>query len=55
MPLVELRRIVRRRGLEGRILAKPEYLNPGLSKKDRVACETGSAQGEDSEDDVLRE
>jgi cysteine synthase len=38
-PLVELRQIVRRRGLEGRILAKLEYLNPGSSKKDRVALE----------------
>ena len=34
-PLVELSRITR--GLEGRILAKLEYLNPGLSKKDRNA------------------
>jgi cysteine synthase len=38
-PLVELRQIVGRRGLEGRILAKLEYLNPGSSKKDRVALE----------------
>jgi cysteine synthase A len=34
-PLVELSRITR--GIEGRILAKLEYLNPGLSKKDRIA------------------
>ncbi|HEU5077601.1 MAG TPA: cysteine synthase family protein [Opitutaceae bacterium] len=34
-PLVDLRRIVR--GVEGRILAKLEYLNPGFSKKDRIA------------------
>jgi len=34
-PLVELSRLAR--GLEGRILAKLEYLNPGGSKKDRVA------------------
>ena len=34
-PLVELSRITR--GLEGRILAKLEYLNPGGSKKDRIA------------------
>ena len=34
-PLVELGRLTR--GLEGRILAKLEYLNPGLSKKDRIA------------------
>ncbi len=38
-PLVELRKIVRNRGLEGRILGKLEYLNPGSSKKDRVALE----------------
>jgi cysteine synthase A len=36
-PLVELSRITRR--LEGRILAKLEYLNPGLSKKDRNALQ----------------
>jgi cysteine synthase A len=34
-PLVELSRLTR--GLEGRVLAKLDYLNPGLSKKDRVA------------------
>jgi cysteine synthase A len=34
-PLVELARIAR--GLDGRILAKLEYLNPGASKKDRIA------------------
>src|SRR6185369_13186159 len=34
-PLVELSRLTR--GLGGRILAKLEYLNPGLSKKDRIA------------------
>jgi cysteine synthase A len=34
-PLVELSRICR--GVEGRILAKLEYLNPGASKKDRIA------------------
>ena len=34
-PLVELSRLTR--GLEGRILAKLEYLNPGYSKKDRIA------------------
>jgi cysteine synthase len=38
-PLVELRQLVARRGLEGRVLAKLEYLNPGSSKKDRVALE----------------
>jgi cysteine synthase A len=34
-PLVELARITE--GMDGRILAKLEYLNPGLSKKDRIA------------------
>ena len=34
-PLVELSHITR--GLDDRILAKLEYLNPGLSKKDRIA------------------
>ncbi len=33
--MIELSRITR--GLEGRILAKLEFLNPGFSKKDRVA------------------
>lgn len=36
-PLVELSRLTR--GLEGRILAKLEYLNPGYSKKDRIALQ----------------
>jgi cysteine synthase A len=36
-PLVELSRITR--GFEGRILAKLEYLNPGFSKKDRIALQ----------------
>ncbi len=36
-PLVELARITR--GLQGRILAKLEYLNPGFSKKDRIALQ----------------
>ncbi len=34
-PLVELSRLMR--NLDGRVLAKLEYLNPGHSKKDRVA------------------
>ncbi len=34
-PLVELARLTR--GLPGRILAKLDYLNPGFSKKDRIA------------------
>lgn len=33
--LVELSRVIR--GLDGRILAKLEYLNPSFSKKDRIA------------------
>jgi cysteine synthase A len=36
-PLVELNRIVQALGLRGRLLAKCEMNNPGLSKKDRVA------------------
>lgn len=36
-PLAELSRITR--GLDGRILAKLEYLNPGFSKKDRIALQ----------------
>lgn len=46
-PLVELTRITR--GIEGRILAKLEYLNPGFSKKDRIArqiIEDAEAAGE---------
>src|SRR5687767_6196250 len=34
-PLVELGRLTR--GVNGRILAKLDYLNPGFSKKDRIA------------------
>ena len=34
-PLVELSRLTH--GLEGRIVAKLDYLNPGFSKKDRIA------------------
>jgi cysteine synthase A len=34
-PLVELSRLTR--GIPGRILAKLEFLNPGFSKKDRIA------------------
>ena len=36
-PLVELARITR--GLDGLIFAKLEYLNPGYSKKDRIALQ----------------
>jgi cysteine synthase A len=45
-PLVELSRITKGHG--GRILAKLEYLNPGMSKKDRIArqiIEDGEANG----------
>jgi cysteine synthase len=38
-PLVELRRLKQRLEFRGRLLAKLEYLNPGFSKKDRVALE----------------
>ena len=36
-PSVWLDRLVAARGLEGRVLAKLDYLNPGHSKKDRAA------------------
>jgi cysteine synthase A len=36
-PLVDLSRICQHLGLEGRILAKLDYLLPGFSKKDRAA------------------
>ena len=45
-PLVELARLTR--GINGRILAKMEYLNPGFSKKDRIArqiIEDAEAEG----------
>jgi cysteine synthase A len=38
-PLVELHRLRRALGLRGRLLAKLECLNPGFSKKDRIARE----------------
>lgn len=38
-PLVDLKRIVSNSRLDGRILAKVEYFNPGLSKKDRIALQ----------------
>jgi cysteine synthase A len=34
-PIVELKRLTR--GLRGALYAKVEFLNPGLSKKDRIA------------------
>jgi cysteine synthase A len=45
-PLVELSRLTR--DVDGRILAKLEYLNPGFSKKDRIArqiIEDAEAEG----------
>jgi cysteine synthase A len=36
-PVVELSRLIGREGVAGRILAKLDYLNPGFSKKDRIA------------------
>lgn len=36
-PLVELARLVKKAGVEGRIVAKLDHLNPGFSKKDRIA------------------
>jgi cysteine synthase A len=45
-PLVELSRLAS--GVNGRLLAKLEYLNPGLSKKDRIArqiIEDAEAEG----------
>jgi|SRR5579872_1895699 len=38
-PMVECLRIARKKKLRGRLLAKLEYLNPGFSKKDRIAME----------------
>lgn len=38
-PMVDLKRIVKKYGVEGRIYAKLEYLNPGFSKKDRIALQ----------------
>ena len=38
-PLVDLERLVKHWGLEGRILAKLDHLNPSASKKDRIALQ----------------
>ena len=38
-PLLELHRYRHAREVEGRLLCKLEYLNPGFSKKDRIALE----------------
>jgi cysteine synthase A len=55
-PLVELSRLTRR--IDGRILAKLENLNPGYSKKDRIArqiIEDAEASGELSADQTVVE
>lgn len=47
-PAVWLDRMVAARGVDGRILAKLDYLNPGFSKKDRAALgiiEAAEAEG----------
>lgn len=38
-PMVELHRLKELLGFDGRLLVKLEYLNPGFSKKDRIALE----------------
>ncbi len=38
-PVVELHRLVKHLGLDGRLFAKVEFYSPGLSKKDRIARE----------------
>ena len=38
-PMVHLSRITAHYGVEGNIFAKMEYLNPGFSKKDRIALQ----------------
>lgn len=38
-PMVSLNRLVNQCGVTGRIYAKLEYLNPGFSKKDRIALQ----------------
>lgn len=38
-PMVDLSRLVMAYGVEGKIYAKLEYLNPGFSKKDRIALQ----------------
>ena len=57
-PLVELSRITDDLGLDGRLLAKLDYLNPGFSKKDRAARQTiedARASGELAEGQVVVE
>jgi cysteine synthase A len=38
-PMVDLQRLTQFHGVEGHIYAKLEYLNPGFSKKDRIALQ----------------
>jgi cysteine synthase A len=48
-PLVRLRRLCDKMGVEGQILAKCEQFNPGFSKKDRICkqiLEDAEAEGE---------
>lgn len=57
-PLVELSRIRDDLGLDGRLLAKLDYLNPGFSKKDRAAkaiIEDARASGQLAEGQVVVE
>ena len=57
-PLVELSRVRKALSLEGRLLAKLDYLNPGFSKKDRAAratIETALANGDLTEGQVVVE
>jgi cysteine synthase A len=57
-PLVDLTRFCARLGLEGRILAKLDYLMPGFSKKDRAArriIEDARASGELAEGQAVIE
>lgn len=57
-PLVELGRVRDTLGLDGRLLAKLDYLNPGFSKKDRAAkatIEAARAKGELAEGQAVVE
>lgn len=38
-PIIDVTHVAQQRNLEGRLLVKCEYLNPGFSKKDRIAVE----------------
>ena len=46
-PVVAVDRLLRELGVSGRLLVKLEYVNPGLSKKDRVALEIVEAARRD--------